>query len=228
MELTTFLVLVGLSGCAGLMIFYSYKIHKNNLLIATQEKELKFIAYWEPIFMEEHKKLSEIIKNKNIINRKKYDNEIVESNSTCPKCCGKDIIDKIIQQKGSITGGMYSSSGSWDTKPVNKCKSCENEWIKVVPYLHDEDFYKQVEHVRMFFHGINTKRDMFDKTDPYATFWANQVRAFWTGISIETLLKIEEMYGNRYNHYKWEIEPLEKLGLVSLRKQYQNEEIKNK
>ena len=99
--------------------------------------------------------LSEYRKKENEKQAEKYRNlkkTADEQNSVCPKCGSTDVIHNIRRTKGEIhgsgnisgsvssVGGLFLSSssgfisgsseidGEMDTLPVNKCKSCGNEW----------------------------------------------------------------------------------------------------
>ena len=69
------------------------------------------------------------------------------ANSVCPKCGGKDIINRFVRVQGDLKGRSYSGpytgsgsiEGSLDTLKVNECKACGNQWEIAEMELSKED-----------------------------------------------------------------------------------------
>lgn len=85
------------------------------------------------------------------IGKEEYQKEKDEcdmKNSVCPKCGGKDIINRFVRIQGEIDGhshgysfgGSYGSlEGKLDTLKVNECKACGNQWeVEKLDYILDD------------------------------------------------------------------------------------------
>ena len=88
--------------------------------------------------------------------KKEQEKELKEceaKNSVCPKCGGKNVINRFVRVQGKIDGhshgyfgGSYGNvSGELDTLKVNECKDCGNQWEIAKPdssrlsdYIHDD------------------------------------------------------------------------------------------
>ena len=78
----------------------------------------------------------------------KAKSECDAKNSVCPKCGGKDIINRFVRVQGDLEGhsysGLYTGSGSikgsLDTLKVNECKACGNQW-EVAEVEHSREYY---------------------------------------------------------------------------------------
>lgn len=118
----------------------------------------------------------------------RLENEAAEQrNNTCPKCGSTDTIHVMKHINGEIHGNVssYSSSsflgyshsnssmkvdGHLDTFPVNKCKSCGNEWaveeIKETPDFVVDDYDKYESYLPEFI--VRRVLEYLDQTfDPY-------------------------------------------------------------
>jgi hypothetical protein len=87
------------------------------------------------------KQLDEIFqmaeKDKDSHNHKEYNSQHI-SDSTCPRCKGTQVVDRIAQVigKGSVSGsfslgyGSVYGSSKIDTNEINHCSICGHEWKK--------------------------------------------------------------------------------------------------
>ena len=110
------------------------------------------------------------------------------TNSTCPKCKGKNVIDKIQRLQGEIhgsssiygSGNLFHSSisgsgsidGKIDTNEINCCKDCGNEWKKVksTDYSYkslSDKIDRFVYHVRGFYNAYHCTFDPKDIHEKY-------------------------------------------------------------
>ena len=133
-------------------------------------------------------------KNDNIIETRKW--SVERTNSTCPKCGSKKLIDKVSRIKGEIDGessssfssnssssifSHYSSSrfdsesslhGEIDTLSVNKCAECGNEWKKEEmkysrPY-DMEDYFEPIYYsLKEFYDAKNVSFDSSDLSEKF-------------------------------------------------------------
>ena len=134
---------------------------------------------------------------------KKNDDLRAENNlkdSTCPRCSSTDVVDKIVRSQGELKGnsvcGTGSIKGKWDTKPVNRCKKCEHEWIKnEISYFFQlsTDIYYQEIRIR---HYINSFDEVvfnpLDMNERYSTLEEkikmneeNHLQHWWCSLSNE-------------------------------------------
>lgn len=79
---------------------------------------------------------------------KRLQDECGIKNSACPKCGGKDIINRFVKIQGEVDGhshgypfgGSYGSiEGKLNTFKVNECKVCGNQWEIAEPEYSLED-----------------------------------------------------------------------------------------
>lgn len=108
-----------------------------------------------------------------------------KSNSVCPKCSSKNVINKISRIQGSSNGSISgystlfygelygSSSGKIDTNEVNHCKDCDHEWQKSTnTYRYSKDILgSKIRNVKYYLENynkyINCEYDASDLNEKY-------------------------------------------------------------
>jgi len=118
------------------------------------------------------------------------------SNSNCPKCKGKHIVDKIahVNGSGSVSGSFYLGSGSiygsssLDTNSVNHCNDCGHQWKKYVI-----NYKSNAEYLATLFNDFN------DYNNGNFISKYNTVLETFNGLYAESLYKkFNEVYDNCY------------------------------
>lgn len=82
-----------------------------------------------------------------------------DKDSICPKCDGKEIVDKIsrVEGSGSVSGsfrwggGSIYGSSSTDTNEVNHCNKCGNQWKK-----YDRKYKSKDQVIADWLNDLNT------------------------------------------------------------------------
>jgi len=174
-------------------------------------------------------------------------------NSTCPACKGKNVTKRFKKFEGKINGSThgYSSSaltfgsgylsgsisGNFDTKEINKCNDCENEW-KIAKLLYqtisdEKDNQKRllVYYLNNYYDAENVTYDPYDVSEKYNSLEEKQTELFdiadnnptipylknyFSGVHIET---IKELFKNdefRYKMFKqyYNDEHIKNLGII--------------
>lgn len=155
-------------------------------------------------------KLDEKNKTHNLKAVEAFNNE----NGECPKCKSHNIIDKISQVKGEISGhNDYfggSLKGSIDTIGINQCRDCGNEWKKTELHKYKYDMDSELIYLRIMigkyiayidctfdpldikdinFNSLKEKQSKLLEQADNAEF-KSSVIDFWQGTRIDVLMMI--------------------------------------
>lgn len=144
--------------------------------------------------------------------------ESEEANSVCPKCKGREIVDKMI-----ATGKEHSLAA------VNRCKTCEMEWAKSSPWSRGSYEYLRHAAVSVVWtlmayreHVVENGEHCFsafltsDKK-PIHHWKEAAVAPVFSGLSIDTVLhylRTHREYGFSQILDNWNIEVIRWLGLT--------------
>ena len=147
--------------------FLKSKKYKQQELIEKECKKAEFVQLKKD-YTETIDRLNKILvldaEKSSKANRERVD----KANSICPKCGNKNIIDKISQIKGDLSGSSYSSGslfgsssyssihGSLDTLEVNKCPKCNHEWKKTFFSCHYETIEFKLSRLRYALENFDT------------------------------------------------------------------------
>jgi len=176
-----------------------------------------------------------------------------EINSTCPSCKGKNVSKRFKKFEGKINGSThgYSSSaltfgsgylsgsirGDFDTKEINKCNDCENEW-EIAKFMYttiadEKDRLARllVYYLKNYHEAENVNYNPYDIGERYNSLEEKQTELFkiaetysiipklkeyFSGIhieTIETLIKNDEYRYNKFKKY-YNDEYLKNLGII--------------
>lgn len=208
------------------MAFYFFEIfgRKSKLKLEREIYITSIIKQEIAIFDE---RLNDLSSNHYNIMEKYVD----KSNSICPSCKSENVNDRIQQVEGQINGSISGSNNSFlgfgsgsingsihgtiDTKEINKCNDCGNEWKKSKPFNKYTSGYRYdvlkrlIYYLEAFYKYKNCKYDPTDVKDKYNSLdekrtgllkeylnfrYADQMKVMFHGISIDTLMYLVNEY----------------------------------
>ena len=171
-----------------------------------KEAEYQLGIAWERAKSIDNEELAESKKNSE------------ETNSVCPKCKSREIVDKMI-----VTGTDHRMAA------VNRCKACEMEWAKCSPWSRGSDEYLRHAALAVMWTLVAYREHVVENGEHcFSAFVTSEnnsvvhrketaVAPVFSGLSIDTVLhymRIHREYGFRQILDNWNIEVIRGLGLT--------------